>query len=64
MVARAAELEAADRVDARVGEGVNDLLLMVRDDLRLEDENLLRVVDAEAVCDVTRAGEEWRLDGR
>ena len=57
-MARAAELEAADGVDARLGEGVNDLLLVIGDDLGLEDQNVVGVVDAEAVRDVFRAGGE------
>ena len=45
------------------GERVDDLLVVVGDDLRLEDEDVRRVVDAEAVRDVTRPREELdRLD--
>ena len=55
------ELEAANRVDARLREGVDDLLQVVRHDLGLEDEDVVWVVDPEAVRDVFGARAE--LDG-
>ncbi len=58
MVVNSAELEAADRVDARIPERVNDLLVVVTDDLCLEDEDVLRVVHTEAVGDIARTGDE------
>ena len=59
----AAELEAANGVDARLGEGVDDLLHVVGHDLGLEDQDVVGVVDAEAVRDVFGARRGTRPDG-
>ena len=63
-MARAAELEAANGVDARLGEGVDDLLHVIGHDLGLEDQNVVGVVDAEAVRDVFASGRGIRPAGR
>ena len=58
MVASAAVLEAPHVVEAGLRERVDDLLVVLRHDLRLEDQLVVGVVDTEPVRDVARAGDE------
>src|SRR3954452_2347096 len=57
-MARTAELETANRIDAGLGERMDDLLIVLAHDLRLEDQHVVRVVDPEAVRNVTRPRDE------